>query len=205
MMEYNMIVSGVGGQGSILASHIIAEAAIRHNEKTGQKGNVRVGETFGAAQRGGAVASHVKIGHIHAPLVRKGRADMVLALEPLEGLRIGVDYLAENGVAILNTVMESPVDVKVGAAEYPAVSEIIEALGKIGSKVVAFDAVKLALEAGSAKCVNVVMLGAAAASKILPFPEEDLLEAVKSRIPPKLLDVNLKAFELGKAAYLNAR
>ena len=203
-MAYTMIVAGVGGQGSILASHILAEAAINHNLATGGNANVRVGETFGAAQRGGAVASHVKIGDILSPLVRLGKADMVLALEPLEGLRIGVDYLSPNGIAILNTVTEDPVDVKVGAVAYPSVEGIQEILVKIGSKVVAFDAGKLALEAGSAKCVNVVMLGAACASGKLPFPEEALLEAIKNRLPAKLIDLNLKAFALGKQAYLTA-
>ena len=127
-MERNIIVAGVGGQGSILASHIIAEAAIRSKEATGEELNVRVGETFGAAQRGGAVASHVRIGDIHGPLVRKGRADLVVALEPLEGLRIGLPYLAKDGVAIVNTITEAPVDAKVGAVEYPALDAIEGAL-----------------------------------------------------------------------------
>ena len=203
-MAYNMIVAGVGGQGSILASHIIAEAAINHNVATGGQDNVRVGETFGAAQRGGAVASHVKTGAIHSPLVRQGKADMVLALEPLEGLRIGVDYLSPEGIAIINTVAEDPVDVKVGAAAYPPIDSICATLAQIGRKVVAFDAGKLALEAGSAKCVNVVMLGAACASGQLPFPEEALLDAIKNRLPAKLVELNLKAFALGKAAYAKA-
>ena len=203
-MEFNMIVAGIGGQGSILASHIIAEAAIHANVAKGARGNVRVGETFGAAQRGGAVASHVRIGDVYGPLVRKGKADMILALEPLEALRVGVPYLAENGVAIVNTVKEDPVDVKVGAVEYPSLESIRQALTEISRRVVMLDAGKLALAAGSAKCVNVVMLGAAYASGLLPFSEEIMVEALKARVPQKLIDVNLKAFELGKAAYLKA-
>lgn len=203
-MADNIIVAGIGGQGSILASHIIADAAIIHNVRNKLGGNVRVGETFGAAQRGGAVASHVKIGDIYGPLVRKGHAGMVLALEPLEGLRIGVDYLAPDGIAILNATPESPVDVKVGAVAYPSLDSITAALASIASKVVAFDAVTLALEAGSAKCVNVVMLGAACASGKLPFNEETLVEAIVNRLPERLVALNLKAFELGKQAYFNA-
>lgn len=200
-MAYNIIVAGIGGQGSILASHIIADAAIMNNVKNKLNGNVRVGETFGAAQRGGAVASHVRIGNIYGPLVRKGHADIVLALEPLEGLRIGVDYLAPSGITILNTVPESPVDVKVGAVAYPPLDSITAALADIGESVVAFDAVTLALQAGSAKCVNIVMLGAAGASGRLPFDEDTLLEAVVNRLPARLAAMNLKAFELGKKAY----
>jgi len=203
-MEYNMIVAGVGGQGSILASHIIAEAAINDIVQNGGQGNVRVGETFGAAQRGGAVASHVKIGDIYGPLVRKGHADLVLALEPLEGLRIGADYLAPGGIAILNTVPESPVDVKVGAVDYPALASICAALSSLDAKVVAFDAGRLALKAGSAKCVNVVMLGAACASGVLPFSEQILVEAVKNRLPDQVVELNLQAFALGKEAYVQA-
>ena len=86
-MDKNIIVAGVGGQGSILASHIIAEAAIKAGEQKKEQINVRVGETFGAAMRGGAVASHIRIGDVYGPLVGKGKADLVLALEPLEGLR----------------------------------------------------------------------------------------------------------------------
>jgi len=204
-MEFNMIVAGIGGQGSILASHIIAEAAIQANITKGGCGNVRVGETFGAAQRGGAVASHVRIGDVYGPLVRMGKADMILALEPLEALRVGVRYLSENGVAIVNTVKEYPVDVKVGAVEYPSLESIKTALAELGRCVVLLDAGKLALEAGSAKCVNVVMLGAAFASGLLPFPEETMVEALKARVPQKLIDVNLKAFAFGKAAYLEAQ
>ncbi len=203
-MERNIIVAGVGGQGSILASHIIAEAAIRSKEATGEELNVRVGETFGAAQRGGAVASHVRIGDIHGPLVRKGRADLVVALEPLEGLRIGLPYLAKDGVAIVNTISEAPVDAKVGAVEYPALDAIEGALKQMCKKVVMLDARSLALEAGSAKAVNVVMLGAAFATGTLPYSEEIMLNAIKAQVPAKAVDLNLKAFALGKEAFLKS-
>jgi indolepyruvate ferredoxin oxidoreductase, beta subunit len=205
-MELNIIVAGIGGQGSILASHIIAEAAISANQGSDNKINVRVGETFGAAQRGGAVASHVRIGDdVYGPLVGKGKADIVLALEPLEGLRVGVPYLAENGIAILNSVAQQPVDVKIGAVEYPALEEITGALAKIGKGVVTLDANQLASEAGNAKTLSVVMLGAVTASGLLPFSEEVMLAAIKDRVPAKTLDVNLQAFELGKKAYQEAK
>ena len=205
-MIINLIVAGVGGQGSILASHIIAEAAILGAAaRQGGTFNVRVGETFGAAMRGGAVASHVRIGDVLGPLVGAGQADLVLALEPLEGLRIGVEYAKAGGIAILNSDPFHPVDVKIGAARYPSMAEIAKALQQLGSTVTILDATKLALEAGTAKAMNVVMLGAAFASGLFPFSEQVMVEAIRARVPQKFLDVNLKAFTLGKDAYLAAR
>ena len=209
-MNINLIVAGVGGQGSILASHIIAEAAILGAAKAGAAAggasvNVRVGETFGAAMRGGAVASHVRIGDVHGPLVGKGQADLVLALEPLEGLRIGVEYVKSGGIAILNNDQFAPVDVKIGAARYPSIDEIVKGLEELGGVVTVIDATRIALEAGTAKAMNVVMLGAAYASGLLPFDEQIMVEAMRERVPQKFLDVNLKAFTLGKEAYQAAR
>ncbi len=198
-METNIIVAGVGGQGSILASHIIAEAAILEH---GGRYHARVGETFGAAQRGGAVASHVRIGEeVYGPLLGQGTADLILALEPLEALRLGVPYLAAEGVAVINTTQQVPVDVKVGAADYPELSAITEALSEIGGRVVTLDGAALAEEAGSPKVLSVVMLGAAFASGLLPFSEETVLAAIKARVPQKTIDINLAAFALGKEAY----
>lgn len=192
-MDKNIIVAGVGGQGSILTSHIIAEAAIKASEKTKNNINVRVGETFGAAMRGGAVASHIRIGDVYGPLVGKGKADLVLALEPLEGLRIGVEYLADGGTAVLNTQPLSPVDVKIGAAQYPSIDEIKDALQKLCGRVITLDATKLALEAGNAKTVSVVMLGAAFASGILTVARDTMIEAIRERVPKKTLEVNMRA------------
>jgi indolepyruvate ferredoxin oxidoreductase beta subunit len=200
-MSINIIVAGVGGQGSILASHIIAEAAIKSDVKGAGNSNVRVGETFGAAMRGGAVASHVRIGDVYGPLIGKGKADMVLAMEPLEGLRVGVEYLGKEGIAVLNRSSIYPVDVNIGAARYPTIEEITGALMKLGRDVVHLDATRLALEAGNAKTVSVVMLGAGFASGVFPFSEEMILEAITDRVPAKTLDVNLRAFALGKEAF----
>ena len=205
-MDINIIVAGVGGQGSILASHIIAEAAIKSTEeKLGEVFNVRVGETFGAAMRGGAVASHVRIGDVHGPLVGKGQADMILALEPLEGLRVGLEYIRQGGVAILNTSPIPPVDVMIGAARYPSGDEIVGALRDMGGSVTTLNATTLAIDAGTAKAMNVVMLGAAFASGLFPFSEAIMVDAIRDRVPANFLDVNLKAFGLGKEAYVAAQ
>ena len=199
-MSVNIIVAGVGGQGSILASHIIAEAAILAEDV-----NVRVGETFGAAMRGGAVASHVRIGSdVHGPLVPRGEADLIVALEPLEGLRIGTEYVKDGGIVVLNTEGLMPVDVKIGAAEYPEVEDIKAALEKLGGKISVINATQLAVEAGTSKAMNIVMLGAVTASGVLPFGKDIMLEAVKNRVPQKFLEANITAFRLGEEAYSNA-
>jgi indolepyruvate ferredoxin oxidoreductase beta subunit len=141
--EFNLIIAGVGGQGSVLASRMVADAAIMEGYK------VRVGETFGAAQRGGAVASHVRIGtKVYGPLVPEDGLDALVGLEPLEALRVGVKYLSPQAVAIVNTRRWFPVDVNVGRAKYPSLEEIEDSLKKLCNKVIMIDATKIAEEAG---------------------------------------------------------
>jgi indolepyruvate ferredoxin oxidoreductase beta subunit len=200
-MNVDIIVAGVGGQGSILASHILAEAAILAESESpgGERVNVRVGETFGAAMRGGAVASHVRFGQgVYGPLVSRGQADMVIALEPLEGLRIAVEYIKQDGLVVLNDEKIPPVDVKIGAVRYPEVREIEAALEQLGATVQVVAGNRLAEQAGTARALNIVMLGAAFRSGILPFGEEILLEAIRRRVPQRYLAANLQAFKLGK-------
>ncbi len=193
--NYYLMIAGVGGQGSVLLSRIIGDAALR-------KGlSVRIGETFGAAQRGGAVHSHVRIGkEVYGPLLMEDEADALLALEPLEGLRRGLTYLKPDGVVVVNTRKVFPIDVNVGAAEYPQVDAIVEALKKLGGVVVAHDFTELADEAGTTRAMNVAVLGAYARvieDRETPFTKEDLVEAVKGRVPKRWLEANLKAFQLG--------
>jgi indolepyruvate ferredoxin oxidoreductase beta subunit len=195
MTELNMIVAGVGGQGSVLASHIIAMAAIEEGLRA------RVGETFGAAMRGGAVASHVRIGKdIHSPLVQKDGADIVLALEPLEGLRNVVKFLKEGGLLLTNTRVWSPMDVNVGRAEYPSLEAISDAVKKLNGKIITIDATSLAQQAGNVRSMNVVMLGALAGAVELPFSNETLKRVIRENVPKGTEGVNLKAFELGLKA-----
>jgi len=202
-MTYNLIIAGVGGQGSILASRVVADAAIKAGVETGESLKVRIGETFGAAMRGGAVASHVRIGpDVGGPLVPKRGAQAILALEPLEGLRVGVPYLAPGGVAILNTSEIMPMEVKIGTAKYPTIEEIKEALSRLGGKVYLINATDLAIQAGNAKTVSAVMLGALAKLSKLPFNVEKMKEALKGRVPQTTIEVNEKAFQLGFEAAL---
>jgi len=194
-----MIVAGVGGQGTILASHIFAEAAIRYLvNKRNHDIKVRIGETFGAAMRGGAVASHIRIGtKVFSPLVPENKADVILGLEPLEALRVGLKYIALDGMVIMNTRKYEPVDVKTGQAEYPLILDINEAFMKLNAKVIALDATEIALRVGTVKVMNVVMLGGLAACKKNPIPQRILKEVIKGRVPPKTIEINLKAFEAG--------
>lgn len=195
-MSVNVIIAGVGGQGSILASRIIADAVIG----SGREDRVRVGETFGAAMRGGAVSSHVRIGDVVSPLVEKGRCDLVVGLEPLETLRVACQYLAPGGVVVLNCVKTVPTDVKAGMAKYPDVERITEVLRGIGGRVVALNGENIAREAGNAKSMNVVLLGAAYATGALPVSEEAMTQAISGRVPPKTIPTNLRAFQLGREA-----
>lgn len=196
---FNMIIAGVGGQGSILASYIFADAAIRASVTNGDNDiKVRLGETFGAAMRGGAVASHIKIGSdVYSPLVPEDKADVILGLEPLEALRVGVNYIAPGGIVIMNIRKYESFDVKTGQAEYPSISDIIGSFKKLNANVITLDATEIAIKAGTAKAMNVVMLGALAACPKNPVLRKTLEEVIKDKVPSKTIEVNLKAFELG--------
>lgn len=190
--EFNMIVAGVGGQGSVLASHIVAEAAVVLGLKT------RVGETFGASQRGGKVHSHVRIGEdVYGPLCPERSLDILVGLEPNETLRLAIPYVNKDTYIITNTHKIPSMDVNIGADEYPQIDQIVADLVKLSKKVVAFDATDLAIAAGNPQTMNVVMLGALASSGRLPYESDALREAVIQRVPPRTRDVNLKAFNLG--------
>lgn len=200
-MATNLIVAGVGGQGSILASHIIAEGAIRSGSRWQQPVRVRVGETFGAAMRGGAVASHVRIGpDVHGPLVAEDEADLIMAMEPLEGLRQGSRYLSPRGVALMNDRPLPPTDARIGACRYPSLAEVEEALRGLGKAVYFLPAEELAKEAGHPRTLSVVMIGAAFATGLLPVTREDLEETIRARVPARTVDANLRAFRLGAEA-----
>lgn len=200
-MATNVIVAGVGGQGSILASHLMAEAAIRTGERLGQPVRVRVGETFGAAMRGGAVASHVRIGpDVSGPLVAEEEADLIVALEPLEGLRVGCVYLSPRGVVVVSDRPLPPTDVNIGACRYPTREEICQALAALGGAVYLVPAQELARRAGHPRTLSVVMVGAAFGTGRLPVGQEDLEETIRARVPPHTVEANLRAFRLGVEA-----
>lgn len=187
-MTTNIMIAGVGGQGSLLASRILGSLAIN-------KGfDVKVSEVHGMAQRGGSVVTYVRYakGGVASPVICRGEADFLLCFEQLEAAR-WLPYLKVGGVLVVNTQKILPMPVVTGAEKYP--EGIIEAIKEKGVKVIDVDALKLAKEAGSEKAVNVVLIGAFA--KFCEFTRKEVEDCIKSCVPPKFVDVNLKAFELG--------
>ncbi|MBN2336819.1 indolepyruvate oxidoreductase subunit beta [Candidatus Bathyarchaeota archaeon] len=199
MKTFKVVISGVGGQGTLLASRLLAESAI----KAGLQ--VKIGETYGMAQRGGPVMGHIQIGgEASNPQIRKAEADVLLGFEPSEAVRRGVTYLKDGGLALVNTRVTAPVEVISGMVSYPDLGRLMGLLGGVTDRVVAFDATGVAEEAGDPITTNIVMLGALTESGVLPFGEETVLGAVKDSLRPQFLELNLRAFELGKRAYVEA-
>jgi len=187
--KLSIIITGVGGQGILLASNVLGKAAIYEGY------NVIGSETHGMAQRGGSVVSHVRIGNVFSPLIPKGKADYMLAFEPLEALR-NAEFLNEKSIAIVNTYPIIPTTLRGEVWKYPKVEKILTELKKF-SEVMAINASELARKAGSIKTLNVVMLGALASTNF-PLSEENLKRAIREIVPPKTIEINMKAFELGK-------
>jgi indolepyruvate ferredoxin oxidoreductase beta subunit len=163
--------------------------------------NVRVGEKFGAAMRGGAVSSHIRIfrGEDIAPVIPPGEADSVMALEPLEGARAASRFLKRGGILLMNTVPIYPVDVSSGRARYPSVDEIVRRASSFAC-VYALNAAELAEKAGSIRTVNSVMLGSLSGLMVLPVSRESLLSSLLEGVPRGTEEINRKAFELGAKA-----
>ena len=188
-IKLDIVISGVGGQGAILASDIIGKAAVLEGVP------IRAAETHGMAQRGGSVVNHIRLGCELGSMIPLHGADVLLALEPAEALRY-IDSLSDDGVVIVNTQPVFPITVTSGGEEYPVVSEIVDVL-KSNHKVVAFNAFELAIEAGHPQAMNVVMIGAV--SNYLPMGKDLLIDCIKRMVPPKTVDINVRAFELGRA------
>ena len=186
--KFDLLITGVGGQGAILASDIIGKAAVAAGLP------IRAAETHGMAQRGGSVVNHIRIGEELGSMIPRKGADLMLALEPMEAVRY-LEYLKDGGVVIINTQPVLPVTVTSGLAKYPDVSEILDVLSE-KYIVKAFNADELAFEAGSRLAMNVAMVGAV--SDYLPIPKENLLASVQALVPQKTIEVNLKAFEMGR-------
>ncbi len=182
----NIMIVGVGGQGTLLASRILGNTVIREGF------DVKVSEVHGMSQRGGSVVTYVKFGEkIYSPIIDKGEADIILAFEQLEAYR-ALPYLKKGGKMIVATQKINPMPVITGASQYP--TEIIEKLEKEGD-IISLDALSLAKKAGSAKAVNVVLIGVMAKNTDIPY--EKWVESLKETVPPKFLDVNLAAFDFG--------
>jgi indolepyruvate ferredoxin oxidoreductase beta subunit len=199
MGVFRLVIAGVGGQGTLLASRLIAQSSIDARLP------IMIGETYGMAQRGGPVMGHIQIGEgAENPQIRPGEADALLGFEVGEGVRRGVTYLKRGGFALVNTRKFPPVEVISGMMEYPSEESLLSLLEEVTSNIVKFDATTLAEEAGDAIATNMVMLGAIVESGKLPFDEETVTSTLRNSVRATYLETNLKAFRKGKEAYRNS-
>ena len=191
MTSKNIMIVGVGGQGTLLASKMLGYVLLQ------QGYDVKVSEVHGMSQRGGSVVTYVRYGKkVYSPVIDKGEADIIISFEKLEAAR-WLEFLKKDGTIITNTQEVEPMPVITGAAAYP--ENLIEKMQAAGAKVDAKDFLSIAQEAGSAKAVNIALMGRLSTY----FPEisdEQWQDAIEKIVPPKFLDLNRKAFEAGRNA-----
>ena len=187
MKTTSIMIVGVGGQGSLLASKLLGRLLVDEGY------DVKVSEVHGMSQRGGSVVTYVRFGEkVYSPIVTEGEADFIISFEKLEAARYA-SFLKKDGRIIVNTQEIDPMPVIIGAAEYP--TDVLEELKAKGLNVEDFDALTPATKAGSAKAVNVVLMGVVA--KHMEFTKEAWQKVIEDTVPPKFKELNLKAFELG--------
>ena len=192
---YNVIITGVGGQGNVIASRMLGNILARKGY------SITIGETFGVSQRGGSVMSHIRISAkgTWSPQMPKGKADLVVALEPIESLRVMAGYGNPETKVLSNSRPVYPVGVIAGDQKYPTKDELNEALLKLTSDVKFIDATDEALKLGEPILSNVIMMGAIAGLNDLPFDTPDFAEVVAGTFKKEKQEMNIRAFELGKA------
>ncbi|MBR4727287.1 MAG: indolepyruvate oxidoreductase subunit beta [Clostridia bacterium] len=187
-MTKNIMIVGVGGQGSLLASKLLGQLLLS------QGYDVKVSEVHGMSQRGGSVVTYVRYGDkVYSPVIDKGEADYIVSFELLEAARY-VEYLRPNGHIVVNTQQIDPMPVITGAAEYP--TDLLAKMEASGAQVDAFDALAVAQEAGSAKAVNIALMGRL--SRHFDFSPAQWETALEQSVPPKFIELNKKAFALGR-------
>ncbi|MCL2664452.1 MAG: indolepyruvate oxidoreductase subunit beta [Defluviitaleaceae bacterium] len=188
MKTKNVMIVGVGGQGSLLASRLVSRLLMDEGF------DVKVSEVHGMSQRGGSVVSYVRYGDkVYSPIIDRGGADMVVSFELLEAAR-WLNYLAPDGLMVTNTQRISPMPVITGAAAYP--EDLVGQMKLAGARVEAFDALAAALEAGSSRAVNIAMIGRA--STFFCPDDEKWQRAIDAVVPKQSLEINKRAFILGK-------
>ncbi len=188
METKNIMIVGVGGQGSLLASKILGHLLLSEGY------DVKVSEVHGMSQRGGSVVTYVRYGDkVFSPVIDKGEADYIVSFEILEAAR-WLEYLKADGQIVTNTQQIDPMPVITGLAAYP--ENLAEKIKDKGIKIDAIDCLSIAKEAGSAKAVNIVLLGRL--SHYFDIPEESWMASLEANVPEKFLEMNKKAFELGK-------
>lgn len=184
----NIMIVGVGGQGALLASKTLGQVLLDAGF------DVKVSEVHGMSQRGGSVVTYVRYGKkVYSPIVDKGEADLIVSFELLESARY-TEYLKPNGKIVVNTQTIDPMPVITGAAKYP--EDLVKKMTDAGFDVDALDCLSLAQEAGTAKAVNIVLMGRL--SRYMDFEEDAWLKAIEKLVKPQFLDVNKKAFALGR-------
>ena len=190
METKSIMIVGVGGQGSLLASKLLGRLLLTRGY------DIKVSEVHGMSQRGGSVVTYVRYGDkVYSPVIDKGQADCIVSFELLEAAR-WTEYLKPGGKIIVNTQQINPMPVIIGAAEYP--ENLVEKMKSAGIDVDAFDALSLAEQAGSSKAVNIVLMGHL--SRNFDFTEEEWMTALEQSVAPKFLEMNKKAFALGANA-----
>jgi len=191
---FNVIIGGVGGQGNVLASQILGEMLVSQGYV------ITIGETYGASQRGGAVMSHLRIStkDQFSPVIPEGQCDLLVSLEPVEGLRILDTYGNPRVMTLLNTRPIHPIDVISGNAIYPEVSKVISKIKELSRRVWTLNATEIALEMGDPIFSNIVMLGALCAIGVLPINRQGFESIIRDLLPSRLLEENLKAFDKGR-------
>ena len=191
METKNIMIVGVGGQGSLLASKLLGRVLL-------DKGyDVKVSEVHGMSQRGGSVVTYVRYGDkVYSPIIDKGQADFIVSFELLEAAR-WTEYLKTGGKVVTNTQQVNPMPVITGAAAYP--ENLVGNMQAAGVDVDAIDALALAEEAGSSKAVNIVLMGRLS-RYFTDIPQEEWMAAVEKSVPAKFLELNRQAFQLGRGA-----
>ena len=189
-MGKNCLLCGVGGQGVVLASKLIAYAAM-------EKGlNVRTSETIGMSQRGGSVVTHVRMGEtVHSPMIPKGSADVIMAFEPAEAVR-NLSYLKEDGVMVVDKKAVKPVTATLSQSNYDGQAELSYLQKKVKHLYI-IDGDEICRQAGSSKVLNVALLGVALGSGVLDIQLDEMKEELKKHVKPQFVEMNIKALELG--------
>lgn len=190
-MRYSVHMVGVGGQGVLLASMVIGTAAMEQGLE------VAMSEVHGMAQRGGSVASTLRMGErVLSPLIPKGGADLILGFEPIEAYR-ALEFASATTYIVTNTHPVIPVTVSMGMDEYPEVEAVIEDMKRLTPRIIPIDATSKAIDAGKAIAANSVLLGAISAVKGFPLKRESMERALMERVPDRFVELNRKAFQLG--------
>ena len=193
---FNLIIAGVGGQGNLLASQVVAQAALMENL------NATIGETYGVSQRGGSVMSHIRVtaGTPVGPLIPQGEGDLLVGFEPIETLRVAMEFGNPRIRVILNPRPVYPIGVLSGDFTYPPIERIIELLEHHVADLRTLPATDMAREAGEIRAMNLVMVGALAATGLLPMKKESYIKAMKDQFGGQTLEINQRAFEKGYEA-----